>query len=416
MNESGSLPVDLVRRRTSLSRFGRPSRWMRGGVPSLALGLFVFGFGQELWFRFLPAFLRTLGASALLVGAFGTLKDFLDAAYAWPGGVATDRLGSRRALLLFGGLTLAGFALYLAQPSVPVLFAGLFLVMAWPSLGLPATFALVGEELSRERRIAGFTLQAVLKRLPIVLAPPLGGLLIERLGIGSGMRTGFAVSVILSLAMRAALRAAFRNGARRPPGPVEARMALPKVLRNLLLADILIRLCEGVPDVFLVVWVLEEIGLSPARFGVLTSILTATAILSYAPAVALAGRAGKKSFIVLTYVFFTAFPLAVLLARSFSGLVLAFAVGGLREIGEPARKAFIVDASPEENRGRVVGLYYALRGFSVAGAAGIGGLLWSIQPKLTFLVAAILGAAGTFGAALFLSGDPAPREPNVPGV
>jgi MFS family permease len=393
-----------------VSRFDRPSRWMRGGVPSLALGLFVFGFGQELWFRFLPAFLRTLGASALGVGAFGTLKDFLDAAYAWPGGVVTDRLGSRRALLLFGGLTLAGFALYLASPVVPVLFAGLFLVMAWPSLGLPATFALVGEELSRGRRIAGFTLQAVLKRLPIVVAPPLGGLLIERLGIRSGMRAGFAVSVVLSVAMLAALRTAFRNGAQGRARSGERRAALPKILRTLLLADILIRLCEGLPDVFLVVWVLEEIGLSPARFGVLTSVLTATAILSYGPAVALARHAEEKSFIILTYVFFTTFPLTVLLARSFPGLVLAFAVGGLREIGEPARKAFIVDASPEENRGRVVGLYYAIRGFSVAGAAGIGGLLWSVRPALTFVVAAFLGALGTVGAALFLPRSPSPDD------
>src|SRR5512143_4210985 len=98
-----------------------------GRVGALAVGLFVFGFGQELWFRFLPAFLRSLGASALLVGAFGTLKDLLDATYAWPGGVLTDRLGSRRSLLLFGGLTLCGFVAYLASPTVPVLFAGLFL-------------------------------------------------------------------------------------------------------------------------------------------------------------------------------------------------------------------------------------------------------------------------------------------------
>lgn len=373
-----------------------------GRVGALAAGLFVYGFGQELWFRFLPAFLRSLGASALVVGAFGTLKDLLDAAYAWPGGVLTDRLGSRRALLLFGGLTLCGFVAYLVSPTMPVLFAGLLLVMAWPALGLPATFALVGEELSRERRIAGFTLQAVLKRVPIVLAPPLGGLLIGRFGMHAGMRTGFAVSVVLALAMLAALRVAFRSRGEIPPSTSRGAVVLPRALRRLLAADVLIRLCEGLPDVFIVVWVLEEVGLSPARFGLLTSILTATAIVSYVPAVALSGRAEKKSFIVLTYAFFTAFPLAVLLGRTFPALAAAFVVGGLREIGEPARKAYIVDAAPEAARGRVVGLYYALRGFSVAGAAAIGGVLWSVRPSLTFLAAAALGVLGTVGAAIFL--------------
>ena len=68
------------------------SAWLRKlglerRVGALAAGLFVYGFGQELWFRYLPEYLRVLGASAFAVGAFGTLKDLLDAAYAYPGGV-----------------------------------------------------------------------------------------------------------------------------------------------------------------------------------------------------------------------------------------------------------------------------------------------------------------------------------------
>ena len=394
-----------------LDRAGRPH-----GVRALAAGLFVFGFGQELWFRFVPAFLRALGASPLLVGAFGTLRDLLDAAYALPGGALSDRLGSRRALLLFGSLTACGFALYLASPTIPVLFLGLLLVMAWPALGLPATFALVGEELARDRRIAGFTLQAVLKRMPVVLAPPIGGLLLERFGIANGMRLGFLVSLVLAIAMLGALARAFGRNLGRPPRALSPRAPLPPALRALLAADILVRLCEGLPDVFIVVWVLEVARLSPPQFGLLTSILMATAILSYIPAVALAGRADKKWFIVLTYAFFTAFPVAVVLGRSFSALAVAFAIGGLREIGEPSRKAFIVDAAPEESRGRVVGMYYTVRGFAVAGAAAAGGVLWSIQPALTFLVAAGLGALGTAAAALFLRGsaDEKGRGPESP--
>src|SRR5437773_9450191 len=187
-------------------------------VGALAVGLFVYGFGQELWFRYLPEYLRVLGASAFAVGAFGTLKDLLDAAYAYPGGILSDRLGSRDALLLFGLLSAGGFALYLGWPSVPVLFLGLLLVMAWPSLGLPATFAIIGEELRGGRRIVGFTVQAVLKRVPIVLAPPLGGLLLERLGMRHGMRVGFGVSILLSIAMLFALRRG-RSSAEAAPHP-----------------------------------------------------------------------------------------------------------------------------------------------------------------------------------------------------
>ncbi|HEX5855689.1 MAG TPA: MFS transporter, partial [Thermoanaerobaculia bacterium] len=139
-----------LRRRLGLER--------RSGA--LAAGLLVYGFGEELWFRYLPEDLRVMGASAFVVGLFGAARDFLDAAYAYPGGVLSDRLGTRRSFLLFGSLTTAGFAVYFFWPSVPGVFFGLLLVMCWQSLGLPATFALIGEELEGGRRIAGFTVQA----------------------------------------------------------------------------------------------------------------------------------------------------------------------------------------------------------------------------------------------------------------
>jgi MFS family permease len=378
----------------------------RPGVATLAIALFVFGFGEELWVRYLPEYLRVLGASALAIGAFGALRDLLDAAYACPGGLISDRLGSRRALLLFGAVTTAGLLVYLLWSSAAGIFVGLVLFMAWKSLGLPATFALIGEELPGPRRIAGFTAQAVLRRLPIVLAPPLGGLLLERFGVESGMRIGFGVSILLSLGMLAGLTRAFRTGSTPLPQAVETpappKGRLHPTLRRLLAADCLVRLCEGLPDVFLVIWALEVVRVSPSQFGILTSVLMATAILSYLPAVALADRTEKKPFVVTTFLFFTLFPVAVVLSRSFTHLIGAYAIGGLREIGEPARKALIVDLAGASSRGRAVGLYYAVRGFSVAGAAAVGGFLWTIRPALTFICAAALGATGTLWAFFFL--------------
>ena len=380
-------------------------------TTTLAVALFVFGFGEELWFRYLPAYLRTLGASAFGVGLFGTLKDLLDAAYAYPGGVLSDRLGTRRALLLFGALSTAGFVILWAWSSIAAVFASLFLVMAWASLGLPATFSLVGEELEGDRRVVGFTVQAILKRLPILMAPPLGGLVLERYGMAGGMRIGFAISIVLSIGMLIGLARALSGG--RPNTPKESTagaVRLRPALKQLLIADCFIRLCEGLPDIFLVVWAIEIIRVSPAQFGVLVSVLMATAIASYIPAAALAGRAEKKPFVLLTYAFFTLFPLAVLASRSFAHLLIAYAVGGLREIGEPARKALIVDLAEPAARGRSVGLYYSIRGFAVAGAAAIGGALWTIRPSLTFIAAAALGVLGTLWASLFLPSTPPLEE------
>ncbi|HEV2063922.1 MAG TPA: MFS transporter [Thermoanaerobaculia bacterium] len=384
---------------------------LEGWLAPLAAGIFVFGLGEELWSRYLPEYLRFLGASALTVGAFGTLRDLIDAAYAYPGGWLSDRLGNRRALLLFGLFTTAGFVLYLSSGSIAGVFVGVFLVMAWKSLGLPATFALVGEELSGSRRIVGFTVQSILKRLPIVIAPPLGGLLIERLGVARGMRTGFIVSIAVSVAMLAGLWTAFRKRSLPLPEtgtPQGSSTRLHPTLKRLLIADCLIRLCEGLPDVFLVVWAIEILRVSPSQFGLATSVMMGTAILSYFPAAALAERVEKKPFVIATFLFFTLFPLAVVLSSTFSHLLGAYVIGGLREVGEPARKALIVDLSTLGARGKTVGLYYAIRGFTVAGAAAIGGALWTIRPALTFFAAAVLGVAGTLWAAVTLPKQPLP--------
>jgi MFS family permease len=372
-------------------------------ATSLAAALFALGFGQELWWRYVPEYLRSLGASAFSVGVFGALRDLLDAAYAYPGGIASDRLGTRRALVLFGTLTVVGYAVYALGGSVAAIFAGLVLVMAWPSLGLPATFAVIGDELQGASRIRGFTAQAVVKRIPILIAPPLGGLLLERRGFANGMRLGLVISILIAIPTLVVLSRALKT-ADTAPRTVRAtdRARLHPSLRQLLIADCLVRLCEGLPDVFLVVWALEVVRVTPVQFGFLTSILMATAILSYAPAAALAGRVEKKPFVLLTYVFFTAFPVAVVLSRSFAGLAAAYCIGGLREIGEPARKALIVDLADPKARGRTVGLYYGIRGFAVAGAAAIGGALWTVRPSLTFTAAAALGLAGTAWAAAFL--------------
>lgn len=127
----------------------------------------------------------------------------------------------------------------------------------------------------------------------------------------------------------------------------------------------------------------------------LVSIQVITSIIVYLPAAKLAVRVGRKPLVIFTFVSFTLFPLLIIAASGFAALVLAFIIGGLREIGEPARKAMIVDFAEDGVRARSVGLYYLVRSLSITPAAAIGGLLWNVAPELPFVVAALVGIAGT---------------------
>jgi MFS family permease len=313
-----------------------------------------------------------------------------------------EPFGRRRALLLFVTLATLGYALFFTAPTWPWVFAGLVFAMAWTSMASPTLFAVVGDALPKERRTMGFTVQSVLRRVPIAIAPTLGGLAIAAYGVRSGVRLGLVVSMVLALVTLAvAARVRVPVFADETPTRIgDVWRSLPSPLRWLLLSDIFIRTCEGMVDVFLVLYAINVVGVSAPQYGALVAVQMVTSILSYFPAARLADRTGRKPFVIATFIAFSAFPVAVVLSHSFAGLLLAFVVGGLRELGEPARKALIVSFARPTLRARSIGLYYLVRSVAIAPAAFIGGLLWRVAPALPFHVAAGIGLVGTVAFAL----------------
>jgi MFS family permease len=359
--------------------------------------MLLLGLGENLWRRFVPKYLEALGAPVLAIGAYGSVEDLLDGVYQYPGGWVADRFGRRTALLLFISLAALGYLVYLAAPSWPWAFVALALVLAWSSMASPTLFAVVGDSLPRGKRAMGFTVQAILRRVPIVVAPTLGGLLIASYGVVGGMRAGLGLTLMLAL-LTLLLAAQVRIPSLGSGGATTMRgvwRSLPPSLRWLLASDIFIRACEGLVDVFVVLWVTNIAGVGAPGYGLLVAIEMATAILVYLPAARIADRTGRKLFVTLTFLAFSAFPLAIVRARGFGPLALAFVVGGLREIGEPSRKALIVDLAEPLLRARSVGLYYLVRSLAIAPAAFVGGLLFRLGPALPFYAAAAIGLAGT---------------------
>lgn len=79
----------------------------------------------------------------------------------------------------------------------------------------------------------------------------------------------------------------------------------------------------------------------------------------------------------------------------------ASVLGGLKEFGEPTRKALILDLVPVNHKAGMYGLYYLIRDVCVSIAAVGGAFLWQISPSANFTVAFLFGVAGTIGFARF---------------
>jgi MFS family permease len=166
-------------------------------------------------------------------------------------------------------------------------------------------------------------------------------------------------------------------------------------LRELLVSDILIRFCERIPYAFVVLWAMNHGRLNAQQFSWLVAIEMITAMLCYIPVAHLADKYGRRPFVLVTFVFFTLFPISLLWADNFAWLALAFAVRGLKEFGEPARKALIIGEASPEIRARTYGAYYLIRDCVVTTGSFLGAWLWHISPAHNILGAAICGALGT---------------------
>lgn len=366
-------------------------------VTIASAGVFLLGLGEELWKKFLPKYLEALGASTQVIGVFGTAENFFDAIYQYPGGWLADRAGRRRAFLIFVALASAGYLIYLLSPSWPFVFLGLAFSMAWQSMASPAIFATIADSLPQERRAMGFTVQSILKRVPIVIAPLIGGVIIARYGIEGGIHVGLVITLFLAAIVFVIIRRLnIELKVSATTNMAGVWRSFHPDLKRLLISDVIIRMCEGMSGVLTILYVTNIHGLSAAGYGTLIAIQMVTSILVYVPAGKIADRIGRKPFVISTFACFALFPVAVVAASGFALLAGTFVIGGLREIGEPARKAMIVDFAKEEMRARSVGLYYLIRSLSITPSAAIGGLLWKLSPEAPFVVAGLIGLVGTF--------------------
>lgn len=385
--ENTARPVGRLREFLSLER----------NVTAASSAVFLLGFGEELWKKFLPKYLEALGASTPVIGLFGTAEDFFDAIYQYPGGWMADRFGRQRAFFCFIGLACVGYLFYLFGPTWPFAFAGLAFAMAWQSMASPAIFAVIGDSLPTEKRAMGFTIQSILKRVPIVIAPVIGGVIIASRGVVGGVHIGLIITLALvGLTVLLIRLINIARVAHRETNIFGVWNSFQSGLKRLLISDIFIRTCEGMADVFIILYVTNVLHISVARFGALIAIHTITTLLIYVPAAKAVERVGGRPFIIATFCAFALYPLAIISAHDFTGLVFAFIIGGLREIGEPARKAMILDFAQPQVRARSVGLYYLMRSLAITPAAAIGGLLWKITPQTPFVLAGAFGVAGTF--------------------
>src|SRR5438876_1673782 len=145
--------------------------------------------------------------------------------------------------------------------------------------------SLITKSLGKGKTAMGISLHSIIRRFPMMIGPVFGGFLITSYGLISGIKITFGISIGLCL-----IGIFFQQKM-----IIEEVIEIEKIhpfllwkrfdrrLKNLLVSDILIRFCEQIPYVFVVIWCLDYIKVSPEQFGVLTAVEMLTAALIYIP-------------------------------------------------------------------------------------------------------------------------------------
>lgn len=367
-------------------------------MSAMLIMVILLGMGEKMGERFLPIYILAIGGSVVAVGFLNALDNFLSAIYSWIGGTVSDKVGYKKALMIYTGFSIFGYMIIILFPSWQAVLIGAIFFISWTALSLPAILSLVSSTLKKEKQTMGVSMHSLIRRIPMAIGPLAGGILIQMFGILNGARIAFAVALVFALFSLIFIVVYIEDKPEKSIpviNVIDTLKQMPKPLKTLLLSDILIRFAEQIPYAFVVVWIMQTNQQSAVNFSFLTMIEMAVAMIVYIPVAYLSEKISNKVIVSITFGFFTIFPVILLFSTGMPMLILAFVIRGLKEFGEPTRKALIVKLANEGSKATTFGTYYLLRDIVVSIATLFSASLWLISPQANFLTASAFGLLGT---------------------
>jgi MFS family permease len=142
---------------------------------------------------------------------------------------------------------------------------------------------------------------------------------------------------------------------------------------------------------------LNNLGVAPVWIPLLWSGLHVVKMSSSVVGGALSDRFGRRTMIVLGYLWYAAIYAAFAWSSSLHAAVVIFLAYGLYfGLTEGVEKAWVADMAPADARGTAFGIYNAALGFGGLAASLIFGAIWTrVSPQAAFLTGASLALAAS---------------------
>jgi MFS family permease len=379
-------------------------------------------FATFIWRPFWSLYILELGGSKSVLGALATLQTFSTLILQLPGGALADRFGRRRIIIaasLFGFIPPLIFRL---STHWTMLIPGI-VASSISALAVPARNALIAESLPPENRAIGFGAYTMSWYIFIVVSYPLGGYLMDQMGVVHGVHLGLIISFLVMLPI-VLIQWRFIIETLKTTSPIDINeksknQALlsqlkdtPTEIWKLIIVAILSSFGFQIFWSFVVVYCTEVLSLSKMQWSIASVIANLLAACFMMPTGFFSDRAKRKPYIILSQMLVSLASLGYVLSSSFYGIIFTRILGGVGEglggnvmssVGGPIWQTLVTEVAPANIRGSVIGLTGTFTGFICTPAPWIGGLLYEhISPQTPFFVSFALGLTGCVIFALFV--------------
>ncbi|MDH5266511.1 MAG: MFS transporter [Candidatus Bathyarchaeota archaeon] len=372
--------------------------FFRGNIGVIAVGSAIRGFGGGIISTYVSLYFIGLGGSPLTLGLTASIASVIQCVILLLGGFIADYYGRRKIMVLtaFYGIF---FPLLYAVVQDWRIFAVLSIIGALGVMSNPASHAVVADSISPQKRTTGIASLQVVSSLPVIIAPLIGGWLIQNHGLLDGFRlacvctaaTAFTSALFIFLFLKETHRhklAAKLNssnfntliGFMRPPRP------LPTGLKPLMISYALVMFANGAVGQYYILYANNVIGLTNLEWGAIVSLQLLLVIILKIPGGWLSDKFGKRKIMILSAA--TCAPCAVLftLAHSFvQVLIVALLLIVTGIYYAPAHEALQADLTPRTMRGRITALWGICSAISTALGILAGGFLFQmVSPAVPF--------------------------------
>jgi MFS family permease len=363
----------------------------------LGLVSFLTDVSSEAIFAILPLFLTgVLGASTIALGTMEGLADFAASSLDLASGYASDRLGKRKGLAVFGyALSSTAKLVLLFAATTAQVFAFRIVERLGKSIRGAPRDALLAGIAPKATRGASFGVHKAFDKAGAIVGPLVAFALLDHFGQSLGsFRKLFLVALVPAFASVAVLVLFIPEHkgeavARRVPLREALRTLGPDFRHYLISAGLFSGAYFSYAFNLLAAaraqFESKHIALLYALFNVSFTILSV-------PLGRLGDRIGRRAIIASSYALYGLLALGFLVTTSKAAVIVLFLVYGLfYAIDEGQTKAYIADLVPDGARATAIGTYGFVTALVYLPASLLAGGLWkAFGPRATFGVAAAI--------------------------